>query len=151
MLARPIVDLLADAVRRRYDGDLDRSWIVPRPERGGAALAIQIRASFVRRGGVVDGSARSVEVVAVCAVAGDDDDAFDRLDRLQHAVSGLADDEERHYLQEGFRESGLVLASLAVVGMEWGEAEQGSVRLCEVRLLADVIETAALRHEQAMA
>ena len=132
---QPLVERLLDAVRQRYDGDLETDWIVPRAQRGGTALAIVVRAANAdgRQGGLLDATSWNAEIVATCAVAGSDADAFGRLDQLQHAVTTLATDPPA--LSSPLRLVGLDLAST-----EWGETEQGDVRVCEVRLRAMVIE-----------
>lgn len=130
MLMRPIVERLLAAVRSRFKDDLQTDWIVPRAERGETALSIVVRAAGGP--GLFDGTRTRLELVATCAVAGSDDAAFARLDRLQHAVSTLAAD------PPALDSRRIVRAELR--GMEWGEAEQGDVRLCEVRLLLEVVD-----------
>ena len=133
MLTKPIVDAVLDEVGRRFaeagGGDLRTDWILPRAERGEAALAVALRAATAPE--VLDGGLWRLEFGAVCAVAGSDDGAFERLDLLQHSVVETAANPPPLL-------AGLRLFGWQVRGMEWGEAEQGDVRLCEVRLTANL-------------
>lgn len=131
MRTKPIVEALLARVRDSFaalgGGDLRTDWILPRAERGEAALAVALRT--VAAPEVLDGGLWQLEFAAVCAVAGSDDAAFERLDLLQHAVAEVAANPPADL-------AGHRLFGFQVRGMEWGEAEQGDVRLCEVRLAA---------------
>lgn len=134
MLTKPIVEALRDEVAQRFEaaggGALDLEWIVPRAERGRAALAVVVRTTSAPE--VLDGGLWNVELVAVCAVGGSEDAAFETLDLLQHSVAEVAADPPRD-VGDGR------LFGIEVRGSEWGEAEQGDVRLCEVRLVAKIV------------
>lgn len=137
MRAKPIVEALREHVRQRFADDLDLDWILPRAERGGTSLAIVVRKAVAP--GLLDAPGWGLDVLATCAVGGSDDAAFDRLDRLQDAVSSLATDHPDHQALIAAGDDSWRIVRGTLEGLEWGEAEQGDVRLCEVRLALVVI------------
>ena len=137
MRMKPIVEALREHVRQRFADDLDLDWILPRAERGGSSLAIVVRKATAP--GLLDAPGWGFGVLATCAVGGSDEQAFDRLDRLQDAVSSLATDHPDHQALLSAGDASWRIVRGTLDGLEWGEAEQGDVRLCEVRLALVVI------------
>ena len=150
LLVEPIRAALVAGVASRFallypEVALDTpASILPRPERAGAALSIVVQAATfdtLDAGGEtpagIPRQATAMRLVATCAVAGAD--AFGRLDALQAAVRAIAD-EPPEIRDEGGTLIGRLFAT-RVVGMEWGEAEQGDISLCEVRLDAGYLQS----------